>query len=455
LEVPDSDPHLRFVSLFIMNSSSLLTPEIIVAVFIVGILLLFSGLFSGAEVAYFSLHPAQLKEIKSKPSSIHKLILSHLESSKRLLATLLISNNLVNVGIVILSTYISSRLFDFTDFPILGFLVQVVAITFIIVLFGEIIPKIWANQKQIAFAVLMAQPLNILNKIFYPLSSFLLLTTSAVDKRLTGKNQNLSMSDLSDAIDITADKGTPMEETKILKGIVEFSDIEVREIMKSRMDVIAVETAIPLSQLMKVVVDSGYSRIPAYSESLDSVKGILYVKDLLPHLGKDDSFDWTDLLRPSFFIPLNKKINDLLKEFQEKKIHLAVVVDEYGGTSGIVTMEDIIEEIIGEITDEFDTPEDTLGFRKLDEHNYIFEGKTSIIDFCKVLDIDDEIFDEIKGDSDSLAGIILELLGEIPEKETEVSYKEFKFHIISVDNRRIKQVKITLNEPTQKKEKIE
>jgi gliding motility-associated protein GldE len=290
----------------------------------------------------------------------------------------------------------------------------------------------------------MAFPMQVLIRIFYPLSSLLMLTTKVVDKKLSGTSLNISMSDLSEAIDFTVDKGTPAEETKILKGIVEFSDIEAREIMKSRLDVVAVDASIPLSRLFAVVVDSGYSRIPVFADSLDHIRGILYVKDLLPHLSKDDQFGWNILLRPPFFVPLNKKINDLLKEFQEKKIHLAIVVDEYGGTSGIVTMEDIIEEIIGEITDEFDTPEDAVAFRKLDANNFIFEGKTSIIDFCKVAGIDDEIFDEVKGDSDSLAGIILELTGEIPEKGREVVFRNFRFQIISVDHRRIKQVKVTL-----------
>jgi gliding motility-associated protein GldE len=450
LDVPDSDPLLLLVNLILLNVTGGFTPGIFIAFLIIIALLLCSALISGSEVAYFSLHPAQLKEIKSKQTSAGRLILSLLESPKRLLATLLISNNFVNVGVVILSSWLTSRLFDLEKHPVLGFLIQVVAITFVLVLFGEIIPKIWANHKQIAVASLMARPLKFLSKIFYPLSSMLIMTTRVVDKKLAGTSLNISMSDLSEAIDITFDKSTPAEETKILKSIVEFSDIEVREIMKSRVDVVAVETDIPFGMLLTVVVDSGYSRIPAYADTLDNIKGTLYVKDLLPHLGKDDKFDWKELLRPSFFVPLNKKINDLLKEFQEKKIHLAIVVDEYGGTSGIVTMEDIIEEIIGEITDEFDTPEDEVGYRKLDDTSYIFEGKTSIIDFCKVMDIDDEMFDEIKGDSDSLAGIILELLGEIPEKETEVTYKNFRFKIISVDKRRIKQVKVTLPDSTEK-----
>jgi gliding motility-associated protein GldE len=420
------------------------SPGIFLILLIILLLLFCSALISGAEIAYFSLTPAQLKEIKSKDTPVNKVILEHLKAPKRLLATILITNNFINVGIVILSTYVSSRLFDFTLYPVFGFLVEIVVITFVLLLFGEIMPKIYANQKQILFAVWVALPLKILTKVFYPVSSLLMSTTRVIDKKLARQGQSISMSDLSDAIDLTVESGTPPEETKILKGIVRFSDITVSEIMRSRMDVVAVDITLPFNKVIEVVVESGYSRIPAFEESFDSIKGVLYVKDLLPFLNNDDHFNWTTLLRPSFFVPENKKINDLLQEFQEKKIHLAIVVDEYGGTSGIVTMEDIIEEIIGEITDEFDTPEDGIGFKKLDSNNYIFEGKTSINDFCKVTGFDDDVFDEIKGDADSIAGIILELLGEIPEKGQDILYRNFNFKIISADKRRIKQIKVTL-----------
>jgi gliding motility-associated protein GldE len=431
------------------------TPAIILILFFIILLLICSALISGAEIAYFSLTPAQLKEIKTKESHINRIILSHLKSPKRLLATILISNNFVNVCVVILSTYVSARLFDFTLYPLLGFLLEAVVITFLILLFGEIMPKIYANQKQIEFAKLMGKPLKVLIWLFYPLSSVLMITTRIVDKKLASQGQNISMSDLSDAIDLTVEKGTPAEETKILKGIVRFSDIEVSEIMRSRMDIIAVEISQPFRKVIEVVVESGYSRIPAYDESFDNIKGVLYIKDLLPYINNEDHFNWAELLRPSFFVPENKKINDLLQEFQEKKIHLAIVVDEYGGTSGLVTMEDILEEIIGEITDEFDTPEDGIGYKKLDESNYIFEGKTSINDFCKVVGFDDDIFDEVKGDADSLAGVILELLGEIPEKGKNISYRNLRFNIISVDRRRIKQIKVTIRETTSEKQETE
>ncbi len=444
MELPDSDPHIQLVSILLSAFTGEFSSGMIFSLITIIFLLICSAMISGAEVAYFSLTPAHLKEIKSKEIPVNKVILAHLKAPKRLLATILISNNFVNVAVVILSTFFSGHLFDFSSFPVLGFVIEVVVITLLLLLFGEIMPKIYANQKQIVFARLMARPLKILSSIFYPVSSLLMASTKVIDKRLVTKGQSISMTELTDAIDLTVEKGKPTEETKILKGIVRFSDIAVSEIMRSRMDVVSVDIDMPFNRVIQVVVESGYSRIPAFEESFDNVRGVLYVKDLLPYLNSGEHFNWTTLLRPSFFVPENKKINDLLQEFQEKKIHLAIVVDEYGGTSGIVTMEDIIEEIIGEITDEFDTPEDGIGYKKLDDHNYIFEGKTSINDFCKVTGFDDDVFDEIKGDADSLAGVILELLGEIPEKGKDISYRNFSFKIISVDKRRIKQIKVTL-----------
>ena len=446
MEEPDSDPHLWLFNILLNSFNGNISPEIILSLFIILLLLICSALISGSEVAFFSLNPAQLKEIRLKDTKTNRLILNHLDIPKRLLATILITNNFVNVGIVILSAYVSDQLFNFSNFPVIGFIIEVVVITSFLLLFGEVMPKIYANHKPVSFASIMSRPLNFLIKLFYPLSSLLVRTTRLIDKKLASTTHNISMSEISDAIDITADKDTPEEETKILKGIVKFSDIEVKEIMKSRMDVISIDSEISFRELIDIVVDSGYSRIPVFTETFDNVNGILYVKDLLPHLTKKAEFNWVDLLRPAFFVPENKKINDLLQEFQEKKIHLAIVVDEYGGTSGIVTLEDIIEEIIGEITDEFDTPDDEIRYRKINNNTYIFEAKTSINDFCKITGYDDNIFDEIKGDSDSLAGIILELLGEIPDKKTVVTFRNFVFTILTVDKRRIKQVKVIIKE---------
>jgi gliding motility-associated protein GldE len=445
LEEPDSDPHLWLLNILLDSFAGQITPDIIVSLIVILLLLFCSALISGSEVAYFSLNPTQLKDINGEDTRINRLIMKHLDMPKRLLATILITNNFVNVAIVILSAFVSGKIFEFGGNPWLGFIIEVFVITTILLLFGEILPKIFANLKPVAFASIMARPLNFLIKLFYPFSSLLVRTTRIIDKKMASATTDISMSEISEAIDITVDEETTEEETKILKGIVKFTDIEVREIMKSRMDVVSIDAEISFKELIEIVVDSGYSRIPVYTETFDNVKGILYVKDLLPHLNKKSEFNWINLLRPAFFVPENKKINDLLQEFQEKKIHLAIVVDEYGGTSGIVTLEDIIEEIIGEITDEFDTPEDEIGYRKLNANTFVFEAKTSINDFCKIVEVEDEIFDEIKGDSDSLAGIILELLGEIPEKGTTAIYRNFEFKVLSVDNRRIKQVKVIVN----------
>jgi gliding motility-associated protein GldE len=281
----------------------------------------------------------------------------------------------------------------------------------------------------------------------YPLSTVLVKSTSFIDKRMIRKGPQISRSELSEAIDITTDDEIQEEERKILQGIVRFGDIDVTEIMRSRTDVMAIDVEMHFDDLYKLILESGFSRIPVYQESIDKIDGMLYIKDLLPHLDEPDDFYWQVLIRPAFFVPENKKINDLLKEFQTKKIHFAIVVDEYGGTSGIVTLEDVLEEIVGEISDEFDSREDDIQFKKIEENKYLFEAKTMLNDFCKILDIDDNIFDDVKGDSDSLGGLILELLGEIPEKAEIISFNNFVFMIESVDNRRIKEVLVTINPP--------
>jgi gliding motility-associated protein GldE len=306
-------------------------------------------------------------------------------------------------------------------------------------------PKVYATSQNVKFARFMANPILLALRFFYPLSSLLVSSTNLIDKRISRKAYNVSISELSDAIELTSGEDTPEEEKKILQGIVKFGDIEVKEIMRSRVDVTAVELETGFRELLKLIIDAGYSRIPVYEDSFDKIRGILYIKDLLPHLDKKDDFDWKDLLRDAFFIPENKKINDLLQEFQEKKIHMAIVVDEFGGTSGIVTLEDIIEEIVGEISDEHDEPVKDFEYSKLDEFNYIFEGKTSLNDFYKILNLDDTLFDDVRGDADSLAGLLLELIQKMPEKEEKISYGQFTFTVKAVDKRRIKRVKVTLS----------
>jgi gliding motility-associated protein GldE len=336
-----------------------------------------------------------------------------------------------------------NEFFDFAQSPLLGFFIQIVVVTSLILLFGEIMPKIFAAQYPVQMAHSMAAPMSFLKSLFNPLSTLLVKSTDIIDNRIARKGHEITIDDLSEALDITtAGTNTPEEEKKILKGIVKFGDIAVKEIMRSRIDVTAVDEKTPYAKLLAIILEAGYSRVPVYSESFDNVTGILYIKDLLPHLNQQGEFNWQELQRPAFFVPENKRISDLLHEFQTRKIHMAIVVDEYGGTSGLVTMEDILEEIVGEINDEFDSETDTIHFLKIDEHTYIFEGKTLLNDFCKALEIEDRIFAEAKGESDTLAGLMLELAGKIPEKNESISFGDFTFMAETVDNRRIKRVKV-------------
>ncbi len=408
-------------------------------------LIVFSGLISGSETAFFSLQPSDIEALRSSNHIKDKLVLQLRNKPKKLLATILISNNFVNVAIVIVSTYITSLAFNLESFPVLSFFLQVIIITSIILIFGEIIPKIFANKEPVMISILMVKPLNILMKIFKPLSLILIKSTSMIDKRVGVKGHNITMSELSDAIEITVDDSVPEDEKMILKGIASFVDLEASEIMQSRVNVTAVDTKDSFKKVMELVINSGYSRIPVYEETFDNVKGILYIKDLLPFLDVTDKKDWYKLIRPPFFIPENKRINDLLQEFREKKIHLAIVVDEYGGTSGIITLEDIIEEIVGEISDEFDIEDSHFNYKKLSPKRFIFEAKTSLIDMCKILNVDDGVFDEVRGESDSLGGLILEFEGKIPEKGTVVSYDMFMFKVTDVTSRMIKEVEVKIN----------
>lgn len=442
----DPDTGLYFLFILLEAIFNAFTPGAIISLIVMFVLLACSALISGSEIAFFSFDPAHLHEIKTQANKKNKLVLQLLEKPKRLLATILISNNFVNVTIVVLSTYITAELFYLDHFPVVAFLIQVVVVTSLILLLGEIMPKIYATQNPVKFARFMAAPLRFLISLFYPLSSLLVRSTNFIDRRIARKGHNISMSELSEAINIASQDTRQKEETKILKGIVKFGDIEVKEIMKSRTDVTAVDTDMDFNSLLELIVDSGYSRIPAFEESFDNIRGILYIKDLLPYLNAGKDYKWQDMLRPAFFVPENKKINDLLQEIQEKKVHMAIVVDEYGGTSGLVTLEDILEEIVGEISDEFDEAEDEVAYSKLDENSYIFEAKTSLNDFCKILDINPEIFDDVKGDSDSLAGLILELEGKIPKKEESIKFGSFTFKILAADKRRIKQIKVTFEE---------
>ena len=415
-------------------------PDSIIAILIVVILLVGSALISGSEVAYFSLSPTDKQNLKNRGSRNSRAVLELIRKPERLLGTILITNNFINVGIVILASFVMNKLIDFGSSKTLQFLVQVVVVTFILLLFGEILPKLYANLYSSRFAQFMAYPLKFFGKLFYPISSLLIYSTSMVNRRLARKKQNISMDDLSEALELTSDNIS--EDKNILEGIIKFGNIDVKEIMKARIDVVSADIKTNLDELISIAIDSGYSRIPIYDKTFDNVKGILYIKDLLPHIQKSKNFKWQSLIRPLYYVPENKKIDDLLNEFQTKKIHLAIVVDEYGGTSGIVTLEDIIEEIFGEITDESD--EDEVFFNQISADEYLFNGKILLNDLYKILETEDDIFESVKGDADTLAGLILELKGDFPDKGEKTSFRNFEFIIEAVDKRRIKQIRLII-----------
>lgn len=441
MDTPDPDPYSQFITLIISAISTDFSFSTLLSFFVLLVLLVISALVSGSETALFSLQPSDINALESSNDPLEKLVLHIREKPKTLLATILIANNLVNVAIVILSTFITSHFFDFSHNPMLAFVIQVVVVTSLILLLGEIIPKVVANKYPRRLAVAMARPLQIMITMFRPLSRLLVSSTTFLDKRLVRKTHNISMSELSAAIDITSDESTPPEEKKMLKGIATFSEKEVRNIMKSRVNVTAIDGSMSFEAVLEVVINSGYSRIPVYEGGFDKVLGILYIKDLIPFL-EQKQLDWLPLIRPAFFVPENKKINDLLQEFRQKKIHMAIVVDEYGGTSGLLTLEDIIEEIVGEISDEFDKEPESSFYEKISEDQWLFEARTSLLDFSRVLNLDDHYFEDVQGDSDTLAGLILELEGRIPEIGSRVPCKQFVFEVSDADERRIKQIKV-------------
>lgn len=407
---------------------------------VVVLLLLLSALMSGSESAYFSLSPADIKILEGEPQrSAGARVLALLANSERLLATVLVCNNLVNVGIVILSTAITNALFDFSQAPLAGFLFEVVAITFALLLFGEIMPKVVATSRPAAFARSMSGPLTVLVALCRPLTNLLVRSVGRIGSRPA--HANISMDELNDALDI-ANAEDISDDRRILKGIVTFGNIEVSEIMKPRIDVVAVEHDTPFGELVQTALSSGYSRIPVYAESFDDIKGVLYIKDLIPYIGNDDTFRWQSLIRQAYFVPENKKINELLGEFQQKRMHLAIVVDEYGGNNGIITLEDILEEIVGEIADESDDEQQL--YTKLDERTYIFEAKVQINDFCKVVQCDDALFDSVRGEAETLAGLLLEITGQIPALHAKLGHAGFEFEVEAVDRRRIERIKVTL-----------
>ena len=403
------------------------------------ILLVFSGLISGSEVALFSLSKSQIQN--QQKSSYIEIIKKLLLNPNKLLATILVANNFINIAIVILFTQIGSDLFDGITSAVLKFTLEIILATFLILLFGEILPKIYASRNNLAFSKLVAYPLLLLNIFLTPISIPMQHLSNFIKDKLSFTKPNIGLNQLSYALDLTNPGETTKQEHKILKGILSFGNTETREVMRPRIDIHAFKNTLSYDQILKNIIKNSFSRIPVYKDELDNIVGILYVKDLLPFLDKKE-FDWLSILRKPFFIPENKKLDDLMQEFQEKKIHLAIVVDEYGGTSGIISLEDVIEEIVGDISDEFD--DDSLLFSKLDNSNYIFEGKTSMKDFYKILNIDSIFFDKLKGDSETLAGFILEISQSFPKINSKVIFENYVFTIESIDKKRIKQVKVTI-----------
>ncbi len=444
--IPLSDfNQLLFLSVAgIINSVSL--PVVLSGVVIL-ILICFSGLISGAEIGFFSLTEKEFNLLREKGDHTSKTIITLLSKPRHLLATLLICNNTVNVSIVILSYFLFSNLFDFSAHPLLGFLINVLGVTLFLVLFGEVLPKVYATRHNLQMASIMAVPILFAGKVFKPLSYLLVSSTRLIEKLLSKKGYNeFNPEELEHAIDLTAGEKSSRQEVKMLKGIVRFGNITVRQIMRQRMDVVAVDDSVAFPDLVKIVTEAGYSRVPVYRDSLDNVIGILYVKDLLDHLHEPTDFKWHRLLRPPVFTPHTKRVDTLLKEIQKKGVHLIIAVDEYGGTSGIITLEDILEEVIGEIRDEYDALEEEPYFEKIDSKNFVFDGKTPLQNICNKMNLRNDVFDEVRKEADTLAGMILELSGKMPVKNDEFRHEHFIFKVVSVGDNRIKRVLITVTD---------
>jgi len=403
------------------------------------VLLIFSGLISGSEVALFSLSKSQLK--KEDKSGYVQIIQKSLTNPNKLLATILVANSFINIAIVILFTQIGNVIFKNITSSFWQFIIEVVVATFLILLFGEILPKIYASRNNLTFSKFVIYPLVLLDFVLTPISFPMQKLSNFIKNKLSFKKQNIDLNQISSALDLTSPDETTKQEQKILKGILSFGNTETKEVMRPRLDIHAYSNLLSYEEVLKNIVENKFSRIPVYQDDLDNIIGILYVKDLLPFLDKKD-FDWLSTLRKPLFIPENKKLDDLMQEFQDKKIHLAIVVDEFGGTSGVISLEDVIEEIVGDISDEFD--DDSLLFSKLDNFNYVFEGKTSMKDFYKILNIDSSPFDKFKGDSETIAGFILEISQSFPKINSKIAFENYTFTIESVDKKRIKQVKVSI-----------
>lgn len=424
-------------------SFGVMTPGVAFAILLTLVLLGISGFASGAEIAFFSLSPSDISELNGSKQSRDKTIQVLREDSERTLATILITNNLVNVTIIMLCNFIFARLVNFGNAVWLQFLCITVLLTFILLLFGEIMPKVFSRQNPLAFCRRCVGGISICRRVFWPLETILLRSGILAEKVVQKENHVLSVDDLEQALELT-DKNDIKDERSMLKGIIRFGDETAKEVMTSRQDIVDLDIKCSYADVLKCIVENNYSRIPVYQENEDNIRGVLYIKDLLPHLSKPATFRWQSLIRPPYFVPETKKIDDLMREFQENKVHIAIVVDEFGGTSGIVTLEDILEEIVGEINDEYD--EDTKSYSKLSYNTYLFEGKTLLSDFCKVLNVDDDEFVDVEGDADTLAGLLLEIKGDFPSMHEKIDYKNYTFEVMEIDQRRISKVKVTVHE---------
>lgn len=410
---------------------------------IIGIafLLFCSAMVSAAEVALFSLTQQDLNALSEKDASKANLISKLLQRPKKLLATILVANNFSHIGVVIIFSFSGNSIFEGIASPVLKFIVEVILITFLILLFGEVLPKIYASRNNIKFSKTVATPMSVLDTLLSPISLPMRAVSIYLHEKLGKQKSNISVDQLSQALELTSTEDTTSDEQKILEGIVSFGNTDTKQVMSPRIDIFALEIEETFAEIYTKIVDKGYSRIPVYRESIDHIEGVLFVKDLIPHINKKE-FDWNKLIREPFFVPENKKLDDLLKEFQSKKSHLAIVVDEYGGTSGLVSLEDVIEEIVGDISDEFD--DENLNFSQIDDKNFLFEGKINLKDFYRIVDVDEEIFESSKGEAETLAGFILEILGNFPKKGQKIHFSNVRFTIEAVDKKRIKQLKVTL-----------
>lgn len=431
---------IDFAQTFAQVSFNVPTTGVIVSGFLACLLLVVSAFASGSEIAFFSLSPTDINELEESRSDADRRILALREDSERTLATILITNNLVNVTIIMLCNYFFGHLINFGTAYWLQFVCITVLLTFLLLLFGEIMPKVYSSQDPVAFCRRTVGGISLCRRVFYPFASILLRSGILAEKVVQKENHVLSVDDLEQALELT-DKEAIKDEKNMLEGIVRFGDETAQEVMTSRQDVVDLDMKSTYPEVLKCIVDNNYSRIPVYQDNIDNIRGVLYIKDLLPHLGKPSTFRWQSLIRPPYFVPETKKIDDLLREFQENKVHIAIVVDEFGGTSGIVTLEDILEEIVGEINDEYD--EDEKNYVRINPTTYIFEGKTLLSDFFKILRIDDDTFAEVEGDADTLAGLLLEIKGEFPRLHERIMFAPYTFEVLEMDERRIAKVKVS------------